>query len=140
ASSYNVVRRILGRDQAGDDVAENKYTRAASALREWEEAGALTRTSTPAWFPYQMRFQFQGRDRVVRGLICQVRLEPWGRSILPHEQTLTAPFEDRLSLLRAVRANLSPVYALFRGPCQPLRALIEGLERQETARRVVDEE
>src|SRR5438093_13228314 len=30
---------------------------------------------------------------------------------------MAAPVEDRLSLLRAVRANLSPIYALYRGPC-----------------------
>ena len=139
-SPHNVVRLILGRDEPGDDDALNKYTRAASALREWEDEGILVRTPQPAWFPYRMRFQFQGQERTVRGLICQVALEPWGGSIVPHEQTFPAPFADRLALLRAVRTNLSPVYALFRGPCEPLRQLLAEVEQRAPDAEVIDED
>jgi uncharacterized protein (DUF1015 family) len=139
-SPHNVVRLILGRDEPGDDDVKNKYTRAASTLRGWQDEGVLARTPGPAWYPYRMRFQFQGRERTVRGLICQVALEAWGGSIVPHEQTFPAPFEDRLALLRAVRANLSPVYALCRGPCQPLRDLLTDVERRPPTAEVIDED
>jgi uncharacterized protein (DUF1015 family) len=139
-SPHNVVRLILGRGEPGDDDANNKYTRAASTLRAWQDDGILVRTPGPAWYPYRMRFQFQGRERTVRGLICQVTLEPWGGSIVPHEQTFPAPFADRLALLRAVRANLSPVYALFRGPCEPLRELLADAERRPPTAEVIDED
>jgi uncharacterized protein (DUF1015 family) len=140
ASPHNVVRLILGRDKAGDDATTNKYTRAASLLRSWEAEGALVSTSGPAWYPYRMRFQFQGKERIVRGLICQVALEPWGGAIIPHEQTFPAPFEDRLALLRDVRANLSPVYALYGGPCPPLGALLDDVQAGPPARQLMDEE
>ena len=140
ASPYNVVRLILGREEAGDDAGNNKYTRAASRLRSWAEDGVLVPTSRAAWFPYEMRFTFQGEPRRVRGLICQVELEPLGGSIVPHEDTLPAPFEDRLALLRAVRANLSPVYALFRGPRRPLSAFLDEVAAAPAHRTVVDEE
>jgi uncharacterized protein (DUF1015 family) len=140
ASPHNVVRLILGRDQPGDDDANNKYTRAASTLRTWQDDGVLVRTPAPAWYPYRMRFHFQGRERTIRGLICQVALEPWGGSIVPHEQTFPAPYADRMTLLRAVRANLSAVYALFRGPCEPLRRLFTDVESQPPVRDVIDDD
>ena len=140
ASPYNVVRLILGRTEAGDGASSNKYTRAASLVRAWEEEGALVSTRAPAWYPYAMRFQFQGHERIVLGLICQVALEPWGGSIIPHEQTFPAPFEDRLALLRATRANLSPIYALYRGPCPSLTALLEDVQRGPAARAILDDE
>jgi uncharacterized protein (DUF1015 family) len=140
ASPYNVVRLILGRVAPGDDASFNKYTRAASLLRAWEDEGALVPTGEAAWYPYAMRFQFQGRERMVRGLICQVGLEPWGGSIIPHEQTFPAPFEDRLALLREVRANLSPVYALYRGPSPSLTRLLQEVQEQPAAREIVDDE
>ena len=124
-SPYNVVRLILGRDEPRDDETHNKYTRASDRFRAWREEAVMIPTKQPAWFPYEMRFRFQGEQRRVRGLICEVELEPWGGSIVPHERTMTAPVQDRLALLRRVRANLSPVYALSRGPRRELADLLD---------------
>jgi uncharacterized protein (DUF1015 family) len=140
ASPYNVVRLILGRDEAGDDAARNKYTRAASRLRAWEQEGVLVEAPGVSWYPYEMRFHFQGGQRRVRGLICQVELESWGGSIIPHEEILPAPFEDRLALLRQTHTNLSAVYALFRGPSPALAEHLEEATAAEPAGLVVDEE
>src|SRR5437763_5373628 len=72
-----------------------------------------------------MRFSHLGHQRRVRGLLAEVELEEWGGSIHPHERTMPAPVEDRLALLRAVRANLSAVYALYRGPCRDVSRWLE---------------
>src|SRR5207249_8197347 len=93
-----------------------KYTEAASALRAWRERGVLRPTARPSVYPYEFEFPLAGERRRVRGLIAEVGLEPWGGSIVPHERTLAGPIEDRLSLLRAVSANLSPVYTILVGP------------------------
>ena len=45
-----------------------------------------------------------------------MQLEPFGRGVLPHEQTHARAKADRLSLTRAVEANLSPVFALYEDP------------------------
>ena len=138
-SPYNVVRLILGREEPGDDQQRNKYTRAAERFGRWQREGALALTPGPRWYPYEMRFSHQGLPRRVRGLICEVELEPWGGSILPHERTMAAPVEDRLALLRAVRANLSPVYALFRGPCRELSAWLDETASAPPAMEIADE-
>ena len=140
ASAHNVVRLILGRDEAGDDESRNQYTRASDLLGRWRAEGALVPTEGPSWFLYEMRFAFQGRARRIRGLICEVEVEPIGGSIVPHEDTLPGPIEDRLSLLRAVRANLSAVYALYRGPQRELAALLEATSADPPDRSVVDDQ
>ena len=53
-----------------------------------------------------------------------VELEPFGRGVLPHEQTHARAKADRLSLTRAVVANLSPVFALYEDPQSAVRPVI----------------
>ena len=67
-------------------------------------------------------------------------LEPWGGSIVPHERTLPGPIEDRLVLLRAVRANLSPVYVTIDGPAPELAGLLDATMHRPAARAVMDED
>lgn len=90
-------------------------------------------------FPYEMRFHLGGVWRSVRGLIAEVQLEPWGRSILPHEATLPGPIDDRLQLLRAVRANLSPVYCVFARASGALSAFLDEATAELPHREVTDE-
>lgn len=114
-SPFNVVRLILGKDEPGDDGSTNKYTRASSYLRSWTADGILRPTPDASVFPYELEFHLGGGMRRVRGLIVEVALEAWGGSIVPHERTFAGPIEDRLKLIRAVQANLSPVYAVLSG-------------------------
>jgi uncharacterized protein (DUF1015 family) len=44
---------------------------------------------------------------------------------MPHERTLSAPVEDRLALMRAVETNLSPIYALLRGPSRQMTTFLD---------------
>jgi uncharacterized protein (DUF1015 family) len=140
SSPHNVVHLILGRDQPGDDETQNKYTRAARTLRAWRDERVLVGTDGPSWYAYEMAFTYAGRQRRVRGLLCEVELEEWGGSIVPHERTMPAPVKDRMSLLREVRANLSPVYALYRGPHAELAALLEETATKDTPFGVVTDE
>lgn len=114
----NVVRLILGKQEPGDDDAHNRYTRAATSLQRWLDDGTLLRERRPALYPYRIEYEDPaGAFRSLTLLLCRVRLEVLGQgSILPHEATLSGPKEDRLHLLRATRANLSPVFSLFSDP------------------------
>jgi len=139
ASRYNVIRLELGEDLPGDDDASNKYRRAASHLRRWREEGVLTPTAGPFYYAYEMRFRFRGQRRRVRGVICAVELQDWGGSILPHERTMAGPVEDRLRLIRSVRANLSCIQAVVTGPCLELSELLERTAGADPDARTVDE-
>jgi uncharacterized protein (DUF1015 family) len=69
-----------------------------------------------------------GERRERAGLLAAVRLADWSAGvILPHEATFPGPCAERLRRLRAVRANLSPIYLLSRDPEGTLRDLLATL-------------
>jgi len=114
---HNIVRLILGRDEHRDDETHNKYTRAADFLEKWSRTGILVRDAEPSLYLYQQEFQMEGTSRVREGILARVGLEEFGSGrVFPHEETMDAPFRDRLRLLHATRANLSPVFALYPDP------------------------
>lgn len=138
-SLYNVIRLELGEDLPGDGEQDNKYRRAAAELERWRAEGVLRPTERPSFFAYEMRFLLHGRPRRVRGLIGAVELEDWGGSILPHERTMQGPVEDRLRLVRVVRANLSSIQAVFRGPSEPLAAALDAVAAETPVAETIDE-
>ena len=54
-----------------------------------------------------------------------MELEDWGGDVMPHEQTMAGPVEDRLRLLRATHTHLSAVYGTVGGPCPSLEDLLD---------------
>lgn len=91
------------------------YQQAAKTMESWLAQGVLRRDSVPALYPYQQTYTYDGKTYHRRGLFCRVRLEEFGPqgTIHPHEQTFSGPKEDRLMLMRATDANLSPVFGLY---------------------------
>jgi uncharacterized protein (DUF1015 family) len=110
ASPYNIVRLILGRDLEGDDAGNNKYTRARGLLDAWLHEGVLVRDGSPSLYVYEEGFSIDGARRRQIGALAAVTLS---EDILPHEHTMAPIVEDRLAVLRATRANLSPVFCLY---------------------------
>lgn len=139
ASPYNVIRLVLGRDDAGEGGTADKYRQAASELETWRERGALVPTERPSFYPYEMRFSLHGRRRAIRGMVCAVELEDPGGSIVPHERTMPGPIEDRLRLMRAVRTNLSSIHAVFRGPSEPFAGFLDDAMARGSAASTTDE-
>ena len=109
-SEHNAVRLELPREDGGRD----RYETAARLLHAWLDAGVLVRDPKPAFYLYRMEFTDEhGRPRHTLGVIGALTLEPPGEGdILPHEHTTPKAKSDRLELLRATAANLSPVWGL----------------------------
>jgi uncharacterized protein (DUF1015 family) len=112
---HNVVRLIAGNVSPSDTPQDNKYTRAAGFFQEWLAEGILRQEASPRLFIYRHQFvaPISGESRSRLGIMGVVELEPFGRGVLPHEQTHARAKADRLSLTRAVIANLSPIFALY---------------------------
>lgn len=109
----NVVRLILGKVRDSDTEADNRYTRAAADFGSWLEKKILIEDSVPAIYIYTQTYTYDGKkiDRI--GFISLMDLDLEDKKVLPHEKTLKAPKEDRLRLMRAVKANLSPIFMLY---------------------------
>lgn len=132
-SAYNVVRLELPSDAAGDD----RYRAAARLLDSWRDGGVLHRDGQDAFYGYRMTFTGpSGEPASTVGVIGALALEPPGRGILPHEETTPKAKTDRLELLRATRANLSPIWGL--SPAEGLSGLLEAPDRP--AERAVDDD
>ena len=111
-SPYNVVKLTLGPAKV-----RNWHEDAAATMRQWVEDDILIRDTTPAFYGYQQHFVLPGGSTRVRtGFLNRVGLREWGQGIHRHEHTCAGPRADRLRLMRATRANMSPMFGLYRDP------------------------
>jgi uncharacterized protein (DUF1015 family) len=125
-NEYNVVEIDL---PAGED----KYNHSAELIDQWRESGALTVEDEPAL--WMLRQDYTGPDGAVRtrhGIFCRVRVEEYGPGrIRPHERTHPGPKQDRLDLMRATKANLSPIFSLFSDDDGRFQRLLQDVAGQE---------
>ena len=123
-SPYNAVHLILPRDGHEED--------SGALLCRWRAEGVLVLEPEPCF--YWVEQDYTGPDGVRRtrgGFIGLVQLEPYETGVIRrHERTRTAPKLGRLRLLRATRAQLSPVFAVYHDPARTaeaaLRASLDG--------------
>ncbi|CAL9581614.1 hypothetical protein SUDANB121_05070 [Nocardiopsis dassonvillei] len=100
-------------DPAGGAVPR-RYRAASALLHDWVADGVLARDPRPALYVYE---QVTADGRRQRGLIGNLRLPEDGRepAVLPHEDVADAPVRDRFTLMGVARANLEPIFLLYRG-------------------------
>ena len=109
-SPYNVVRLDLPHDEDGRD----RYAVARSRLDDWLAEGILRTDPEPGFYAYRMGYHdAAGNSRQIAGVLGALEVvAPGEGDVLPHEQTQHKIRDDRLQLLRACRADLSPVWGL----------------------------
>ncbi|HEU0249587.1 MAG TPA: DUF1015 domain-containing protein [Solirubrobacteraceae bacterium] len=115
-SPLNVVAVDLPKAEEGSTT--DPYARAGELFEAWQMQGILVRDPEPAlWAHTQTYTGPDGHARTRKGFFCRVRIEGYGPGrVRPHERTHPGPKEDRLRLMRATRANLSPIFSLFSDP------------------------
>ena len=114
ANRRNIVRLILSRR------FEKPYLAVRSRLHKWRERGFLRADDQPALYLYQYTVD----GTTVRGLVGVVGLRDESeRVILPHEDVMPGPVDDRTVLMRTTETNLEPILLVHEGT-EPLRALI----------------
>ena len=109
-SPYNVVHVDLSRD----DGPVSRYDAARCRLEEWTAEGVLRADPEPGFYVYRMGWHDdEGVAHQTTGVLGAMDLDP-GRSgeVLPHERTMAKPLDDRLRLMRACGANVSPIWVL----------------------------
>jgi len=107
---HNVIR--LDKSKAsGEDCP---HQQAAADFKSWIENDILIRDKTPCLYLTSVEFEMEGKPVLRYGLIARVRLEPFSRKvILPHEKTYSKVKNERLELMKACHANLSPIFSVF---------------------------
>ena len=122
----NVIRLILPKE---DTENGSKYEIAAACLDDWLRAGILTWDDKPCLYACEQEYEIRGQRKKRLGFTCLVRLEDFERrTVLPHENVLARPLEDRLNLIRATQANFDSVFGLYADAraAEILRPLLSG--------------
>jgi uncharacterized protein (DUF1015 family) len=106
ANRRNIVRLILSRPY------ERPYLAVRDRLQKWRDGRYLRADTAPALYLYDYA---AGHD-VVRGLVGLVALRrEEERVILPHEDVMPGPVEDRAALMRTTETNLEPILLVHHG-------------------------
>jgi len=140
-SPYNLARIIRRRP---DPAEQDPYRAAAADFRGWIERGILRRDTAPALYPYSQEYAVpggSGQRRRRSGFIGLVRLEEYSAGVVHrHEQTLSGPKADRMSLLRATRAHFGQIFLLYSDPEGVVeRELIASMGEAPPSERMTDE-
>lgn len=106
---YNLIHMLLSRPAPGKD----KYRRASGYFKDWLKEGVLIQDKSPAIYFYSQQYMLRGEKRTRLGFIALLRIEEEIPSVFAHEHTRLEPKEDRYRLLKQVKANLSPIFAVF---------------------------
>ncbi|MCG3173048.1 MAG: hypothetical protein GMKNLPBB_01224 [Myxococcota bacterium] len=116
AHENNIVRIEFGKTSPSDHESDNRYTRASRDFNRWLREGVLRRDRLAAFYAIEETYQppSGGAPVTRRGFLGVCKLVPFSAGVvLPHEKTLSAPKADRMALMLACNANLSPVFSLF---------------------------
>ena len=127
-SPYNIARVESPRG------GEERFEAAAQALRDWEAEGVLLRDETPSLYAYEQVALIEGEQRRRRGYFARLRLTPFeAREVLPHERTMAAPKAERLALMQATQANVSPISVIAGDAAGVASALLAGVAERAPA-------
>ena len=135
---HNIIRVELTKDEPGKD----RYALAAETFRAWRSGGVLMQEPEPAYYIAEHDFTYRGKTMTRLELTAAIRLEDFPGAVKPHEDTRKGPKEDRLKLMTAAEANVSPIMLLYqmlplvkevlqkaRATAKPLTADLGGGER-----------
>lgn len=118
---FNIVRLILGKQFPEDSDTNNRYTRAARDFQTWKENSVLVQDAAPAFYVHSQEYEFEGQSITRAGFFARVKLEDFKKgNICPHEYTLAKAKQDRAQLIRACKANFSPIFGLFSDPSKQI--------------------
>jgi len=110
-SPYNFVRLDLSQEA-------DSYDAVAQTLNDWLAQGIFERDQEPAIYFSSQRFKLKdGEEKERLGFFALIELQDFtSGEIRPHEKTHDAPKQDRLKLMLACQAQLSPIFALYAQP------------------------
>jgi uncharacterized protein (DUF1015 family) len=127
-----MIRLELGIATPEDTNSDNPHSRAAAYIKQWEHQRILVRNPMLSIYYYELDYtNGPGVLKTRKGFICVLRLEDFSAGgVRPHEKTFQAIKDERLALMIACQANLSPVFALYSDPGAKIQqALSSGCER-----------
>lgn len=140
-NEYNAVRLDFGAAADSDTETDSRYTRAAKTLDEWLRKEILIQDPEPAVYCLREEYMTLQEKAAVRdAVIAAVRLTDFSEGrIVPHEETSASPKKDRLELMEATEANLSPIFCLYPDPEHAVGDVLQKTREEEPDLMLTDE-
>jgi len=120
-SPFNMVYLILSQAKGNF----NKYQQANAAFKLWQKKEVLVKDDLKSIYVYRLKFRSGGKLRERIGFLSLLRLEDKSSKVFPHEHTHTAPKVDRLNLIKEVKANLSPIFIVYKDKLRLIQNLYD---------------
>jgi uncharacterized protein (DUF1015 family) len=129
----NVVRLILNKKEPGDGDEHNRYTRARDFLADWRRRQIIISYKEPSFWVYEQEFEAEGLPRrKVSGFIGLVRLQDYGSGrILPHENVIREPLEDRIRLTRTTHTQFEYIWGVHPDADRVVDGMLDRSDRSE---------
>jgi uncharacterized protein (DUF1015 family) len=124
-NAQNVVLLEL---PAGDESA--KFANAAKILKQWRAQGRVQEDRVGSMYLIETTFKisdpFAPKQAMKRyGVMAALKIEAPGKgAVRPHEKTLSKAKEERLNLITALNADISPIFGLFFDKQKKWRAFV----------------
>lgn len=114
---------------------DEAYEGAAKTLQQWLEEGVLKKDDHPSVIAYEQVYRVGSQQYRRRGLFAGLKVEDFNRrggGIFRHEHTIKSGTDDRMKLMKATGAQLSPVFGVFPDPeKKAISALGEHFDQRE---------
>lgn len=92
----------------------NPYKAAAGIFERWKKSGILIAEDSPSFYVVEQSARVRGAVKKRSGVLAALGLDKATASrVLRHERTLSKHKKDRQKLIKAVKANTSPIFGVF---------------------------
>jgi uncharacterized protein (DUF1015 family) len=124
---FNMINLILSRpDSSMQQESKEKgridrYTHAKNTFSDWLNRGILKEDDRECFYLYEQNYSLGNQKKKRVGFFGLLYLGDKG--IFSHEHTREEPKEDRFLLLSKTRANLCPIFVIFRDKDQILNRI-----------------
>jgi len=125
-SPENFIRIILGKILPRDNSRDNRYTRAKKIFARWLKSSHLKEDKDDCFYFYSQDYIYKGERKSRIGFIGLLKLRHSKKTgIFPHENTHLEAKEDRMQLIKKLKANLSPIFVLFSDKDKLIRRIFD---------------
>ena len=123
-SPYNITHITLS--QRGND-----YIERGEKWKKWKKERIVTKEDSSSYYLCYHHFFYEGKEFTRKGFFGAVKLSEYEkREIMPHEETLASPKEDRYKLLKTTKSSLEPIFFLLPGGEEIMRILEKNKEER----------
>jgi uncharacterized protein (DUF1015 family) len=127
-SPYNFVRVDLSKKVTGQDA----YRATAAEIERWVAGQVLKQDSSSSIYVYAQDYKnLAGKPAARVGFISLMKID--AKKVKKHEHTLAGPKVDRTALMETVKAQLSPIFGMFRDPKGAAHAELKRLAKAKPA-------